>query len=451
MKKSTICLVDDERIIRMTVADELRDQGYKVHEFSEPAAALSMLREIAFDVVITDMQMPGMDGLEFIKKAKTMRPGLDFIVMTGYGSIQNVVEAMRLGVFNYLTKPFEMDELFLSLEKIAETGQLKKDVQNLTRQISAQYDFSAFVGESPEVKQMFELVKLVVQNGPGVLVSGETGTGKELLTNIIHFNSNRKGKPLIKVSCALLSKDVFESELFGHEKGAFTGAEKMRIGRFEAANGGTLYLDDIDDMPLPLQVKLLRVLEENELERVGSNETIEVDVRVIASTKVNLRKLVDEGKFRSDLYYRLNVFPIEIPPLRNRTGDIRVLVKHFTEKFANGTSLKVDAEVLKNFDKYHFPGNVRELKNIMERTALMAQQSGVVELKHLPLEIRYPTGAAICTPVGEKPLPEMLSDFEANAIKTALEKCAENQSKAARLLGIPISTLRTKMEKYALL
>ncbi len=451
MKKITVALVDDERIVRMTVADELRDKGYKVQEFAEPTAALAMLREVPFDVVITDMRMPGMDGLEFIRKAKTIRPGLDFVVMTGYGSVQNVIEAMRLGAFNYLTKPFEMDELLLSLEKIAETGELRKDVINLTRQASQHYDFSAFIGESPEVKTMFELVKLVVQNGTSLLISGETGTGKELLTNIIHFNSNRKGKPLVKVSCALLSKDVFESELFGHEKGAFTGAEKMRIGRFEAANGGTLYLDDIDDMPLPLQVKLLRVLEENELERVGSNETIEVDVRLIASTKANLKQMVDEGKFRSDLYYRLNVFPIEIPSLRSRMSDLEVLVRHFAEKFSKSKPLQVDAEVISCLKKYPFPGNVRELKNIMERMALLASDGGIIQLRHLPSEILRPNDTTICNELGEKSLPEILSDFEVSAIRLALEKSAQNQSRAAQLLGIPLSTLRTKMEKHNLM
>jgi two-component system, NtrC family, response regulator len=448
MKKLTVCLVDDERIIRVTVADELRDSGHKVHEFSEPAAALAMLREMSFDVFITDMRMPGMDGLEFIRKTKSIRPDAQFIVMTGYGSIPNAIEAMKLGAFNYLTKPFKMDELLISLERITESSELKKDIRHLTEQISSEFDFSAFVGESPQIKEMFGLVKLVAKNETNVLISGETGTGKELLTNIIHYNSNRSGKPLVKVSCALLSKEIFESELFGHEKGAFTGAEKTRAGRFEMANGGTLYLDDIDDMPLELQVKLLRVLEENEIERVGGNEAIEVDVRVITSTKVDLKKLVEEGKFRSDLYYRLNVFPIEIPPLRSRVKDVPVLVNHFAEKFSNGVSVSIENEVMQTLNDYPFPGNARELKNMMERMSLLARD-GVIECKHLPFEIRHPGPEATPFGLGEKTLPEMLAHIECSAIKAAMEKCGQNQTRAAKLLGIPLTTLRTKMEKHS--
>jgi two-component system, NtrC family, response regulator len=448
MKKLTVCLVDDERIIRVTVADELRDSGHKVHEFAEPAAALAMLREMSFDVFITDMRMPGMDGLEFIRKTKSIRPGAQFIVMTGYGSIPNAIEAMKLGAFNYLTKPFKMDELLISLERITESSELKKDIRHLTEQISSEFDFSAFVGESPQIKEMFDLVRLVAKNEINVLISGETGTGKELLTNIIHYNSNRRGKPLVKVSCALLSKEIFESELFGHEKGAFTGAEKTRAGRFEMANGGTLYLDDIDDMPLELQVKLLRVLEENEIERVGGNEAIEVDVRVITSTKVDLKKLVEEGKFRNDLYYRLNVFPIEIPPLRSRVKDVPVLINHFAEKFSNGVSVSIEKEVMQTLNDYPFPGNARELKNMMERMSLLARD-GVIECKHLPFEIRHPGPAVTPFGLGEKTLPEMLAHIECSAIKAAMEKCGQNQTQAAKLLGIPLTTLRTKMEKHS--
>ncbi len=443
-----ICIVDDERSIRITVADELRERGYEVREFAEPAAALSMIREMAFSVVITDIRMPGMDGLEFIKRAKAIRPNLDFLVMTAYGSIQNVVEAMRLGAYNYLTKPFEMEELFLSLERIVERTELKKDIEVLTQQASEKYDFSALIGESPQISKMLELVKLIVDNNTSILIQGETGTGKELLTNIIHYNSSRKSKPLVKVSCALLSRDVFESELFGHEKGSFTGAEETRIGRFESAKGGTILLDDIDDMPLVLQVKILRVLEESELERVGGNETIKVDVRIITTTKFDLKKLVDAGKFRKDLYYRLNVFPIGIPPLRSRDGDVILLAKHFVNKYASGNLLRIEDCVLSHLVKYNFPGNVRELKNAMERAVLLAGKSGVIKMEHLPIEIRFKSAITVCTPLGEKSLPEILAEHEISAIKLALDKSGHNQSKAAQLLGIPLSTLRTKMEKF---
>jgi DNA-binding NtrC family response regulator len=298
------------------------------------------------------------------------------------------------------------------------------------------------------MQEVLHHVHTVAQTSSTVLIIGETGTGKELVTNVIHYNSTRRNGPFVKVSCAVLSREMFESELFGHEKGAFTGAVKEKRGRFELADGGTLYLDDVDDIPLDLQVKLLRVLEQQEFERVGGGETLRVDVRVIASTKADLRRLVTEGKFREDLFYRLNVYPIHLKPLRERREDIRPLMDYWLEYFANGRALKVEPEVYTILENYNWRGNVRELKNLMERLTLVAQD-GVIDVSKLPLEVL--SASTLEAPLSiEKPLDEMLAEIEVNAIKAVLTKCGGNKAQAAKLLGVPPSTLRTKMEKYGI-
>ena len=330
MNSSTkIFVIDDERIIRVTIADDLRDEGFKVAEFANSKTALRQLTEQYPDIVISDIKMPGMSGIELLQKAIKLCPDTIFIMMTAYGKIEDAVKVMKLGAFDYLTKPFSHEELLLKLSRIKQFNAIKEENKSLKTKLFSAYDFSNYVGSRESFDKISKQVKLVAQSQSTVLLIGETGTGKELITNIIHYNSLRKNKPFIKVSCAILARDIFESELFGHEKGAFTGAENQKMGRFERANGGTLYLDDIEDMPLDLQVKLLRVLEEKEIERLGSTQTIKIDVRIIASTKANLRKLVDEGKFREDLFYRLNVFPIHLLPLRQRKDDIAILAVHF--------------------------------------------------------------------------------------------------------------------------
>lgn len=445
--KSTmqVFVIDDERIIRVTIADDLRDAGFKVYEFSNAKIALMQFKEICPDIVISDIKMPEMDGVDFFEKARQICPDTIFILMTAYGKIEDAVKVIKLGAFDYLTKPFSNDELMLKIEQAKKFNFLRKENSSLKSKLFGEYDFSKYIGVQQSIENVFNLVNLVAQSNSTVLLIGETGTGKELVTNIIHFNSLRKNKPLIKVSCAILAREIFESELFGHEKGSFTGAEGQKIGRFERANEGTLYLDDIDDMPLDLQVKLLRVLEENEIERVGGSEIIKIDVRIIASTKADLLKLVNEGKFREDLYYRLNVFPIQIPPLRERKEDIKVLVESFIAKNKK-TNVKIEKEALEVLEKYSFPGNVRELRNLVERLVLLAGNNNIM-LKHLPYEIVNDSHVRICPQIGEKPLDEMLNEFEENIIKHALQKNGNNKTKAAEMLGIPVSTLRSKIEK----
>lgn len=446
-----IFVVDDERIVRVTIADDLKDAGYQVREFSSAASALQQLRDsdTNVDVIITDLKMPELDGLEFLKRIKEINPDIYVLLMTAHGSIQTAVEAMKLGAFDYLAKPFSVDELLLIMNRIAEIKEMKAENKQLRVQVKKQFDLSSFVGINSAISKVFDLVKIIAEKNTTVLIVGETGTGKELLTNIIHYNSNRKRGPFIKVSCAILSREIFESELFGHEKGAFTGADKQKIGRFELANGGTIYLDDIDDIPYDLQVKLLRVLEEGEVERVGGSETIKVDVRVIASTKKNLKDMVTEGKFREDLFYRLNVFPINLPPLRERPGDIELLARHFTKEFSEGGQVTIEDEVIDLLKKYPFQGNVREIKNLMERLVLLAQNN-IITKNILPIEVRFPGKPQNFIYYENKPLDEIVKEVEVNAIRDALQKSGGNKAKAAVLLQVPPSTLKSRIDKLGL-
>ncbi len=446
-----VLIVDDERIIRVTTADELRDAGHQVHEFSSARAVLHYLKENGggADVVLTDLKMPDMDGLELTRELRKNHPGIYVLLMTAFARVDTAVEAMKLGAYDYLPKPFNTDELLLSLERINELKKVKEENIQLRRQVGRQYDMSSFVGQDQETRKIFELVGLIAEKDATVLITGETGTGKELLTNVIHFNSKRSKGPLVKVSCAILSREILESELFGHVKGAFTGAESARVGRFEKAHQGTLYLDDVDDIPLDLQVKLLRVLEEGEIERVGGGETIRIDVRIIASTKKDLQQLAAEGKFREDLYYRLNVFPIRIPPLRERSRDIVLLARHFTREFAGESKIEIGEEVLDILKQYHFPGNVRELKNLMERLVILAAD-GVIQKQMLPVEVRFPGKQHNCFYFGDKSLDQIIREVEENAIRDALLRSGGNKAKAAKMLSIPASTLKSRIEKLQL-
>lgn len=444
-----IAVVDDERIIRLTLADDLRDKGYKVKEYANAQSVLIDFKEFNPDIVISDIKMPQMSGIELLEKLKAINPEIYVIVMTAYGTVDTAVNAMKLGAFDYLTKPFNTDEIFLIIEKIKELKFIKKENKILREKIEKKYDFSKFISDEKTTENIFKLVEIVANTNTSILITGETGTGKELLTNIIHFNSNRINKPFIKVSCAVLSKEIFESEVFGHVKGAFTGAVYEKTGRFELAHQGTIYLDDIDDVPMDLQVKLLRVLEEREVEKVGSATAIPIDIRLIASTKRNLKELVKEGKFREDLYYRLNVFPINLPPLRERKKDIKPLIYHFIENYSFIKKVKINKEALKILVNYNWPGNIRELKNLMERLILLATD-GEINTALIPLSIRQPLFSNSLTNLKGKSLEQTISDIEISLIKNALNQSNNNKTKAAEALGLPPSTLRTKMDKYGI-
>ncbi len=448
--KAKIWIVDDERIIRVTLADDLRDAGFSVREFADPIAVLSTLREEKPEIIITDLKMPNLDGIELLDKIKQTDNSIQVIVMTAHGSIENAVDAMKQGAYDYILKPFKTDEILLIIDRICELRSVKNENRILREKVERKYDFSKFIGDKKSNKKLFKLIKIVANTNTTVLITGETGTGKELLTNIIHFNSNRINKPFVKVSCAVLSKEIFESELFGHVKGAFTGAEYDKIGRFELANEGTIYLDDIDDVPLDLQVKLLRVLEEREVEKVGSNKIIPIDIRLIASSKHNLEELVNEGKFRNDLYYRLNVFPINLPPLRKRKNDVKHLLNYFFEKYNYINKIKITPEAFQMLIDYSWPGNIRELKNMAERLVLLATD-GIIDKSIIPLFISQPQLKNVIDNVLGKSLEENMSNLEITLINNALLKNKNNKTKAAHELGIPPSTLHTKMNKYGII
>jgi len=445
--KNTIWVVDDERIVRVTLADDLRDAGFVVKEFANANAALVELNISTPDIIITDLKMPGLGGLELLNQVKSTHSDIFVIVMTAYGTVENAVEAMKIGAYDYLTKPFNSDEVLIAINKIIELCEIRKENKVLRTRINENYDFSRYIGNYESNNHLFEQIKLVAQKDSTILVTGETGTGKELITNIIHCNSARKHKPIIKVSCAILSREIFESELFGHVKGAFTGADTEKIGRFEAADKGTLYLDDIDDIPLDLQVKLLRAIEQRVIEKVGSSKPIPIDVRIIASTKKDLKELAREGKFREDLFYRLNVFPINLLPLRDRKNDIVDIFSYYFKQFSEHTQIDFAEDVISVLEDYSWFGNVRELKNIAERLTIVVHD-GRLRMEDLPLEIQNHKELNICSKIGNKPLDVVLSEIEVDSINCALKRCKYNKKKTAELLGIPPSTLRTKMNKY---
>ncbi len=447
MKSMKIMVVDDEQIIRVSLTDELKEAGYPVEAFDNAVAALETLQTHTFDLVITDIKMPDLDGLEFLEKIKELHPDTHVLMMTAYGSIETAVQAMKKGAYDYLNKPFDMDELMVQITRIEELNRVTKENRQLRAQLeSTQGD--TFVGQSQVIQESLKLVGKVAKTDSTILITGETGTGKELLTQTIHNNSLRKDKPFIPVSCAVLSREIFESELFGYEKGAFTGANATRQGRFEMADGGTIYFDDVDDTPLDLQVKLLRVLQERKFERVGGGTPIPIDVRVIASTKADLKKLVDEGKFREDLYYRLNVFPIHLKPLRERREDIPVLVDYFINiKF--GKKVQVSPSVINAMQNYPWPGNVRELKNIVERLLLLAE-NGKIHASSLPPEILQGGSEPPPAELGRDSLDDMVRSYETSIIQQALQESNGNKAKAAELLKIPATTLRSKVQKFGI-
>ena len=444
-----ICVVDDEEIIRVSLSDDLRDWGFTVFEFENPLEALEFIRFEKVNIVITDIKMPDMDGITLLKEIKAFKPEVYIITMTAFGSVKNAVEALKLGAYDYFTKPYDSDELKNLLMQIIEIDFLKTANQQFSSHFQAKYSFESYWGESKKAKELKKQLVLIANKDSSVLIKGETGTGKELIANIIHYNSKRKNKPLVKVSCAILAREVFESELFGHERGAFTGAEKTRKGRFEEAEGGTIFLDDVDDIPIDLQVKLLRVLQENEFERVGGNKPIKLDIRILASTKVDLLKLVEQGKFREDLYYRINIFPLEIAALSERKEDIKLLFERFLKLYCSNCSFTVDEKVYTILENYPWPGNTRELKNLVERLSIIATD-GKITIENLPYEYCATEILSSQYELGEKNLAALVADYEIRTIRLALTKSSGNKNKAAELLGIPVSTLRSKIEKHNL-
>ena len=445
--KANILIVDDEDIQREMLGGYLEKKGYNVQLASSGSMALDIINASTVDIMITDQKMPEMSGIELAAKVREEHPNISVLIMTAFGSVDDAVQAMKKGVEDYLTKPINLEELELNLYRVLEKQQLVRENKWLKEQVRKAPDIKGLVYISEAMEGVMNRVTRAAESYATVLITGESGTGKELVARAIHKLSDRKEEPFVTVNCSAVPENLIESELFGHEKGAFTGADRLRIGRFEQAEGGTLFLDEIGDVPLQVQVKLLRVLQERSFERVGGNETISVDVRIITATNRNLGDEMEKGAFRRDLFYRLNVVGIELPPLRERKSDIPVLVEYFIKLYAKNHAKKIYSltpEALDCLIKYPFPGNVRELGNIIEQ-AVVLSRGDIVTIRDMPL--RTCTGEE--KPGGNLSLKETVEELERDSLRKALRETGGNKSAAARSLGISERKIRYMLKKYA--
>ncbi len=459
-----VLIVDDEVNIRRVLAAMLKREGYEVTTAADGEQALAVLHRTPVHVVVTDLVMPRLGGMELLRRVSQDFPDVPVILITAHGSVDSAVTALKAGAFDYITKPFEQDELKKVIAKAARAHDLER--QNL-HALLGEGDRPPLVGDSPSMRTIYDMVARVADSPSTVLITGESGTGKELIAKALHRSSSRREKPLIKVNCAAIPKDLVESELFGYEKGAFTGAVGSKPGRFELADGGTLFLDEIGEVPVEMQVKLLRAIQESEFERVGGIKTLQVDVRLIAATNRDLKQLIAEGRFREDLYYRLAVVPIALPPLRDRREDIPLLVRHFIEKYDQRLGKKVEgieAEALELLLGYAWPGNIRELENLMERSVLFAD-GPLIQASALPDSLRErgpqpPVPIAAVGPLGAIAAPSGASmkeivrqaqaELEKELITRALEETGGNVTRAAKRLQISRKSLQVKMKELGL-
>jgi DNA-binding NtrC family response regulator len=444
--RGRILIVDDEANARAALSEILRDDGYATETAADGFKALGKLEEFVPDVILTDLKMPGLDGIAFMEKARAAAPGAVFVVMTAFGTIQSAVAAVKKGAENYLTKPLDFEALAAVVDRAMEKARLLQETRQLRDRLRERNAFGHIVTSDTKMTELLELVEQVGPSRASVLITGESGTGKELIAEAIHAASPRAKKPFVRLHCAALAESLLESELFGHERGAFTGAVTRREGRFKQADGGTLFLDEIGEIPGGTQVKLLRFLQEREFERVGGNETLKVDVRVIAATNRNLTAEIAKGAFREDLYYRLNVVAVDLPPLRERKGDVAALASFFLRRYAseNGRSIEgFSDDALARLGAYSWPGNVRELENVIERAVVLCNESRV-EMKHLPATL-VPQAERGGTP----PIPgSTIQDLERYAILKTLEACGGSTSKAAMILGVSTRKIQYKLHEY---
>ncbi len=452
--KTRILIVDDE-VDALDLMEELfLKHGYETYTAKNGVEALDTIREKEPDILISDMVMPEMDGLKLLEKVRNKYPDLSVIMITAHGTIETAVDAMKKGARDYILKPLRLDEILAKVETISQLKSLIKENQYLREKLSQKYNFSNIIGKDKQMLELFDLVKDIAQTNSTVLITGESGTGKELFANAIHFNSERIKKPFVKVNCGVLAENLLESELFGHVKGAFTGAIRDKLGRFEMANGGTIFLDEIGDISPNMQLKLLRVLQEGEFERVGGTETIKVDVRIITATNRDLEKMMLSNEFRQDLYYRLNVIPIEVPPLRNRRDDIPLLITHFLTKFNEQFNKKIesiDDEVMQCLQDYDWPGNIRELENLLER-AVVLNKTGSLTVRDFPPSITQKRGPHVDMDIdADATLNDQVDEFEKQIIMKALRENSFNKLKTAEKLGIHRSTFMSKMKKYGMI
>lgn len=440
-----VLLIDDDVNLCTVLRHQLTKQEYVVETAYSGREGLRLFSESEFDIVITDIQMGDMNGIEVLKQIRRENERVVVIIITAYGSVDNAVEACRLGADDYLTKPFGQEQLRFVLEKALRFRQLQEENRQLRSEVTEKFQFGNIIAHSAAMEPVIKMAAQVARSNATVLLTGESGTGKELFARAIHYNSPRASKPLITVNCPSIPDNLLESELFGHVKGAFTGAIRDRKGKFQLADGGTIFLDEIADLKESVQAKLLRVLQEHEVEPLGGSEVIHVDVRVIAATNKNLEELMRQGKFREDLYYRLSVVPIHIPPLRERREDIPFLVDFFVKKYAGEGRFSVEPEVYTLLQAYHWPGNVRELENVIERAVVLSTENRLTA-ESLPLHIRESR-----TPVFSVQGEDLtLEEIEKQAIRAALTKSQGNRTRAARLLGIPRHVLLYRLKKFGM-
>ncbi len=452
MKDYSILIVDDEDAQRSILKGYLEKKGYKIYSASSGTEGIKTVQNNLIDIVLSDFKMPDKTGLEVLEDVKKINPETSFVILTAYGTIEDAVKAMRLGAFDYISKPVDLDELDLMIERIIEHNNLKSEIQILKNQLKEKFKIDSFISHSAKMEEVLSVAARAADSKATILITGESGTGKEVLAKSIHYVSPRKEKPFIAVNIPALPETLLESELFGHEKGAFTGADKAKKGRFELADGGTIFLDEIGDIPINLQVKLLRVLQEHQIERVGSSENINIDVRIMAATHQNLEEKIKDGSFREDLYYRLNIVSLHIPPLRERREDILPLIDYFIEKYAkenNRNKLTLSKEAVDSLIKYNFPGNVRELENIIERAVVLCR-SEAITLNDLPNVVKGFKGEKEIPQIETGSLIDQVEELEKKLIFDALSSANGNQSQAGRILGLTERNLRYKMQKYGI-
>ncbi len=444
-----LLIVEDEPLLRITMADALRKEGWTVDVAEDGVKGAALFEQHLHDVVLSDLVMPKLGGMELLKRIKALQPETTVLIITAHGTVDRAVEAMREGASDFITKPFSMAQLVVRISNVCSVRILREQNVRLQEQLEQRHSFSSIIGRSKGMQEVFELIRLVADSDASVLIHGESGTGKEMVASAIHFNSSRRAKPYIRVSCASLPESLIESELFGYEKGAFTGASERRIGRFEAASSGTLFLDEIGELPLSFQVKLLRVLQERQIERLGSNRPIDVDVRFVSASLRPLEEEIAAGRFREDLYFRVNTVAIHLPPLRDRREDISLLAHAFLVEFSRERQRDIEGfsdQVLELFEDHAWPGNVRELRNVVERAVLFCRGK-LITVDELPVALRgedsqteRPAKARV------EPIQRAVERAEVEAIRAALQSTDGRRAEAAELLGISRKTLWEKIK-----
>ena len=454
MNCKQILVIDDEENMRHFLKSLLAKEGYEVSLAADGLEGLQLLEEQIFDIILCDIRMPRMDGLEFLREIKKTAVDATIIIMSAYGTLDIAIEAMKLGAYDYISKPFKPDEIILTLRKAEEREQLRRENQLLRKEVAKEYSFENIVSKNEEMQKIFDVIKKVAQYKSTVLIIGESGTGKELIARALHYNSERAQNPFLPINCGAIPENLLESELFGHAKGAFTDAIRTKKGLFEEADGGTLFLDEIGELPGQLQVKLLRVLQEGEVRRIGESKPIQVDVRIVSATVKDLVKEVNEGRFREDLFYRLNVLPIHIPPLRDRKEDIPLLIHHFIKKYNEVMSKNVagvDQKALEALMNYKWYGNVRELENTIERAIVLTDKDHI-EVENLPVEVQDFKGELQFEVFSDEEcsIKKASKTLEINLIKKALRKTKGNHTHAARLLEISHRALLYKIKEYGI-